>query len=427
MLKQAKMLRKAVPPVIIIALCVLLSLVVSGCSGTTQAQATATVASVATSEPTQVQATVTIESVATSESTSVARQPLPTLERPASFTDKQWLGKQLFFDPNLSQPSGQACMGCHEPAAGWADPDKNSPTSAGNIPGLFGNRNSPTVAYASFSPDFHYDAAMASYVGGQFWDGRAKNVADQAKGPILNPLEMNTANKQSVLDAIRTGPYADLFMNVWGANVFENTETAYDDLAASIAEYEKTSEVNSFSSKYDDVLMGTATLTDQEMRGLDLFNGKANCDKCHTSSADPASGKVLFTDFSYDNLGVPKNPENKFYSLDVKYNPAGVNFIDLGLGGQLKIASENGKFKVPSLRNIALTAPYMHNGYFMTLTDVVRFYNTRDVASAGWPAPEVAENVNKQDLGNLNLTDSEIEDIVAFLNTLSDTKFPLVK
>jgi cytochrome c peroxidase len=101
--------------------------------------------------------------------------------------------------------------------------------------------------------------------------------------------------------------------------------------------------------------------------------------------------------------------------------------VDLGLGGQLKIPSENGKFKVPSLRNIALTAPYMHNGYFMTLTDVVRFYNTRDVASAGWPAPEVAQNVNKQDMGNLNLTDSEIEDIVVFLNTLTDTKFPKVK
>jgi cytochrome c peroxidase len=252
-------------------------------------------------------------------------------------------------------------------------------------------------------------------------------VVDQAKGPILNPLEMNTANKQSVLDTIRTGPYADLFMNVWGANVFENTETAYDDLAASIAEYEKTSEVNSFSSKYDDVLSGSATLTDQEKRGLDLFNGKAMCSKCHTSSADPASGKVLFTDFSYDNAGVPKNPENKFYTLAAKYNPAGVNFVDLGLGGQLKIPSENGKFKVPSLRNVALTAPYMHNGYFMNLTDVVRFYNTRDVASAGWPAPEVAQNMNKQDMGNLNLTDSEIEDIVAFLNTLSDTKFPLVK
>jgi len=93
----------------------------------------------------------------------------------------------------------------------------------------------------------------------------------------------------------------------------------------------------------------------------------------------------------------------------------------------LKKASENGKFKAPSLRNIALTAPYMHNGYFTTLTDVVRFYDTRDVASANWPAPEVAENVNKQDVGNLMLTDSEIEDIVAFLNTLTDTKFPLAK
>ena len=396
-------------------------------AGTTQTQGTATIPSVATSEPTQTQAIATMASIATSEPTSAARMPLPALEQPASFTDKQWLGKQLFFDPNLSQPSGQACMGCHDPAAGWADPDKNSPTSGGNIPGLFGNRNSPTVAYASFSPDFYYDSAKASYVGGQFWDGRAKNVADQAKGPILNPLEMNTANKQSVLNAVKAGPYADLFKKVWGANIFDDTEMAYNDLAASIAEYEKTSEVNSFSSKYDDVLSGAATLTDQEQRGLDLFNGKAMCSKCHASTADPASGKVLFTDFGYDNAGVPKNPMNKFYTLDAKYNPAGKDFVDLGLGGQLKKASENGKFKVPSLRNIALTAPYMHNGYFTTLTDVVKFYNTRDVASAGWPAPEVAENVNKQDMGDLKLTDSEIEDIVAFLNTLTDTKFPQVK
>src|SRR5450759_1758885 len=113
MLKQSQMIRKTVPPVITIALCVLLSLVVSACSGTTQAQATATVASVATSEPTQAQATMTITSIAPSEPTSVARQPLPTLERPVSFTDKQWLGKLLFFDPNLSQPAGQPCVTCH--------------------------------------------------------------------------------------------------------------------------------------------------------------------------------------------------------------------------------------------------------------------------------------------------------------------------
>jgi cytochrome c peroxidase len=404
------MRRKTALPVTAIALCAPLLLAVSACRGTTETQGTATPDSPATSGP-----------------ASDARKPLPALERPASFTDKQWLGKQLFFDPNLSRPTGQACRDCHDPAAGWADPNKDTPTSKGNTPGLFGNRNSPSAAYAAFSPDFHYDAARTSYVGGQFWDGRAKNVADQAKGPILNPLEMNEANKQSVIDAVKTGPHADVFKKVWGANVFEETETAYDDLGASIAEYEKTSEVNSFSSKYDDVLLGAATLTDRETRGLDLFKGKARCDKCHTSAADPASGKVLFTDFSYDNAGVPKNPGNKFYTLTAKFNPAGKEFVDLGLGGQLKKPSENGKFKVPSLRNVALTAPYMHNGYFTTLTDVVRFYNTRDVASAGWPAPEVAENVNRQDMGNLKITDSEIEDIVAFLHTLTDTKFPRVK
>jgi len=404
------MLRKTVLLVIALALCVLLLLAVSACSGTTQTQGPATTGS-----------------VATSGSASGARKPLPALERTAGFTDKQWLGKQLFFDPNLSLPPGQACRDCHEPAAGWADPNKDSPTSEGNTPGLFGKRNSPSVAYASFSPDFHYDAAKKSYIGGQFWDGRAKNVADQAKGPILNPLEMSGANKQSVIDAVKAGPYADLFKKVWGANVFNEATTAYDDLGASIAEYEKTSEVNTFSSKYDDVLRGAATLTEQEKRGLALFKGKAKCDKCHVSTADATSGKVLFTNFNYDNAGVPKNPKNKFYTLDAKNNPAGKSFVDLGLGDQLKKPSENGKFKVPSLRNIALTAPYMHNGYFTTLKDVVRFYNTRDVASAGWPAPEVAENVNKQDMGNLKLTDSEVDDIVAFLNTLSDTKFPQVK
>ena len=214
------MRHKAVLPVIALALRVPLLLAVSACRGTTQRQDIA--------------------------------------EPPARFTDQQWLGKQLFFDRNLSRPPGQACAGCHDPAAGWADPDKDSPTSKGNTPGLVGNRNSPSAAYASFSPDFHYDATRATYVGGQFWDGRAKNVADQAKGPILNPLEMNEANKQSVIDAVKAAPYAGLFKKVWGANVFEDAETAYDHLGASIAEYEKTSEVNSFSSKYDDVLRGAA-------------------------------------------------------------------------------------------------------------------------------------------------------------------------
>jgi cytochrome c peroxidase len=426
--------------VLIIGVCLgLLAFAVIGCGSgtttTTAAAATTTTAAAATTTS-AAGTTTTAGATATTAGASTAitappavdaRKPLPALERTAGFTDKEWLGKQLFFDPNLSMPPGQACSGCHDPAAGWADPAKDSPTSAGNVPGLFGKRNSPSAAYASFSPDFRYDAITKSYVGGQFWDGRAKNLADQAKGPILNPLEMSSANKQSVLDAVKAGPYADLFKQVWGATVFDQTETAYGNLAASIAEYEKTSEVNTFSSKYDDVLRGAAALTEQEKRGLALFKGKAKCYTCHATTADAASGKVLFTAFGYDNAGVPKNPQNKFYTLDAKANPAGKDFVDLGLGGQLKKPSENGKFKVPSLRNVALTAPYMHNGYFTSLKDVVKFYNTRDVASAGWPAPEVAENMNKKDMGNLKLTDSEIDDIVTFLNTLSDTKFPQVK
>lgn len=401
------MLRRTILLVIAFTACVF---VLSACGGAPQGQGTGAK-----------------DATATSGSAGVARKSLPTMVRAAGSTDKQWLGKQLFFDPNLSVPPGQACSDCHDPAAGWADPRKDSPTSEGNTPGLFGNRNSPTVAYAALSPDFHYDAVRKLYVGGQFWDGRAKSAADQAKGPILNPLEMNGASKQRVIDAVKAGPYADLFRSVWGATAFDMTETAYDNLAAAIAEYEMTGEVSSFSSKYDDVLSGAATLTKQERRGLVIFEGKAQCGACHPTGVDPTIGKVMFTDFTYDNLGVPKNPDNAFYTLSAKENPDGKGFVDLGLGGYLKKASENGKFKVPTLRNIALTSPYMHNGYFATVTDVVKFYNTRDVSSAGWPTPEVTANLKKGGMGNLKLTGSEIKDLVAFLVTLNDTKFPRVK
>src|ERR1019366_4790142 len=178
--------------------------------------------------------------------------------------------------------------------------------------------------------------------------GRSEQELADVRGQHPRSLRQ-PQQPQCGVRVVQPGAYADRFKKVWGANVFEETETAYGDLAASIAEYEKTSEVNSFSSKYDDVLRGAATLTVREKRGLDLFNGKARGSKCHTSAADPASGKGRVTDFSYDNAGVPKNPQNKFYTLGAKYNPAGKDFVDPGLGGQLKKRSENGKFKVPSL------------------------------------------------------------------------------
>ncbi len=156
-----------------------------------------------------------------------------------------------------------------------------------------------------------------------------------------------------------------------------------------------------------------------------LFMGKAKCANCHVAP--------LFTDFTYDNLGVPRNPLNPFYS-EPEWNPLGQDWVDEGLGGFLKSAgydasvwkSQLGKQKVPTLRNVDLrpskhfVKAYSHNGYFKSLEEIVHFYNTRDVAGAGWPAPEVADTVNRTEVGNLGLSRGEELAIVAFLETLSD-------
>jgi cytochrome c peroxidase len=183
-------------------------------------------------------------------------------------------------------------------------------------------------------------------------------------------------------------------------------------------------------------LKGGATLTSKEKKGLELFKGKGNCSACHVITGK----KPLFTDFTYDNLGVPKNLENPFYN-EPAYNPMGSAWIDEGLGGFLKgigypsYGDEVGKMKVPTLRNVdkrpynGFVKAYGHNGYFKSLEEIVHFYNTRDVPGAGWkgkawPSAEVDANVNHAELGNLNLTNQEENEIVAFLKTLSDGYTP---
>ena len=177
-------------------------------------------------------------------------------------------------------------------------------------------------------------------------------------------------------------------------------------MADAIEAYENTSEVNPFSSKYDYWLRGETELSEQELRGLKLFEAedKGNCAACHPNRISEDGSLPLFTDFTYDNLGVPRNPENPFYSLPPELNPDGFAFVDLGLGKTVNDPAQNGKFRVPTLRNVEVTPPYMHNGVFKTLFNVVAFYNTRDVAE--WPEPEVAENVNMEELGDLGLTNS---------------------
>ncbi len=336
-------------------------------------------------------------------------------------TPQESLGKMMFFDENLSEPNGQSCASCHHPDAGFADPDTHLPVSEGVILGLFGGRNSPSAAYAKFFPEFSYNNNVA--IGGQFWDGRAANLTEQAKGPFLNPVEMANPDKATVIADINASNYIGLFNQVCGSTY--DIDAAYNCVAESIAAYEKTEEVSPFTSKFDAVMAGQAQFTRLERQGRMLFNGRAKCSQCHTdnggmgrmngNNTTPSNTPVLFTDFKYYNLGLPKNNE---YPLNLQPSS-----IDLGLGGVLNIASENGKFKTPHLRNIANTPPYMHNGLLKTLKEVVNFYNTRDIPGL-WDAPEVSENMETRRLGNLRLSSSQEDAIVAYMMTFTDAYTP---
>jgi cytochrome c peroxidase len=325
----------------------------------------------------------------------------------SALTPMEELGKLLFFDTNLSEPAGQSCASCHDPAFGFTDPDQNLPVSEGVIPGLFGGRNSPSAGYATFTPEFDAQKTL----GGQFWDGRAANLTEQAKGPFLNPVEMNNPDRQTVINKIAASSYASLFIQVFGPNAFADVDTAYHNMASAIAAYEGTPEVSPFTSKFDAWEAGLVELTPLEAEGEKLFSGKAKCGHCHPAKAG-GGDPVLFTDFDFHNIGLPQNTEFPFN----QQNPIP---IDFGLAGFTGDSKDSGKFKTPHLRNIALSAPYMHNGILKTLKEVVNFYNTRDVPGM-WATPEVPENLDSKFLGDLNLTDAEEDAIVAFMMTFTD-------
>lgn len=330
--------------------------------------------------------------------------------------DKVVLGRQLFFDKNLSNPIGQSCGSCHSASVGFSD-TLHGVTSPGVVHGLFGNRNSPTVSYAVFTPSFHYEDADSVYAGGLFLDGRVNSLQEQAMKPFLNKLEMNNTDAAMVVTKLKQASYYPLFKKIYGEG---STDQDYANIADAIANFESSSDVSPFTSKFDYYLKGKVQLSAEETLGLQLFNDplKGNCAACHISEPDPESGKVLFTDFTYDNIGVPKNPANPFYTIPVAFNPDGATALDYGLGGILKNPDYFGHFKVSSLRNVAVTAPYFHNGIFNTLEEVVHFYNKRDVVP--FPAAEFPTTVNRSELGNLRLTDAEEKAIVAFMKTLTD-------
>lgn len=364
----------------------------------------------------------------------------------SGLSDVETLGGMIYTDTDLSINSNQSCMSCHHPAAGFADPvnrwdPHNFPVSEGSVQGSYGGRNAPSAAYAGFSPVFGWDPNLNSYVGGMFWDGRATGatlgdpLAEQAQGPFLNPVEMGMTQDE-VVSRVATSEYAGLFENVYPETSWEDVNRTYDNIARAIAAFERSKAVTRFSSKFDrywracrkagiDVsAIGVSLspkkaprriLSRDELEGLALFNGKAGCASCHsTTDAVPGVVPPLFTDYSYDNLGIPTNP--RVYEL------AGGTPPDLGLGGRLGEAEQNGKFKVPTLRNVAASAPYGHNGYFATLGEIVSFYNQRDVPGSRWYElkPEVPENVNTTEMGALGLSSKDEQRLVSFLMTLTD-------
>jgi len=404
-------------------------------------------------------------------------QPTQALATPP-LTPIEQLGKFLFFDQNLSMNGNQSCATCHDPSVGYTGP--NSTINAhgavypGSDPTLFGNRKPPSAAYAGDSQPLRFDSASGTWIGGMFWDGRADGsvlgdpLAEQAKGPFLNPLEQALASPDELCNKVDASSYAALFEQVWGAGSLDctNADLVYDQIGISVAAYERSSEVNPYSSKFDlfwdkaknkhlDVTkIGSGNwtkyrklgLNDTELYGLAMFNDPtlANCASCH--SLKPGSkGYPLFTDYSYDNLGVPRNLENPFYN-NLAYNPAGSAWVDTGLGGFLETVQpqdagqEMGKMKVPTLRNVdkrptsTFVKAYSHNGYFKSLPDIVRFYASRGMGGMMggggmggggmcggmmFPEPEVNEN-----LATLNMFRCRDQSyLVAFLKTLTDGYF----
>ncbi len=403
---------------------------------------------------------------------------------PTALSPEELLGKAVFFDVRLSVNGNQSCATCHAPGVGWTGDlshvNAGTVVYEGSIPGRFGNRKPPSAAYAAQAPVLHaiVEEGETLLVGGNFWDGRATGerlgnpAADQAQGPFVNPVEQALPDSACVVHRVCTAPYAASLDSLspgacaiaWPAGIDAScskpegrvelplaerakSDAAYDRIALAIAAYERSSEVNPFSSKYDRHLAGQAALSPEEQLGLELFKGKGKCAECHVLDPGPNGEPALFTDFTFDNLGVPANPENPWYRAADR-NPEGAAWRDRGLGEFLgthrqwrALAGENvGKQKVPTVRNVDLrpspdfVKAYMHNGYFKTLKGVVSFYNTRDVkpvcevplpeseamARGCWPAAEVAENVNREELGDLGLTEAEEDAIVAFMKALSD-------
>ncbi len=358
----------------------------------------------------------------------------PTLSAQAS------LGQLLFHDPSLSASGQLSCAGCHDPLHAHG-PANDLPTQMGG-PRLdqMGQRSTPSLRYLSFTPAFALDA-QGKPSGGFFWDGRANSLHAQAMGPLLHPKEMANGSAAELVQRLSKGPHARRFEAVFGAQVWQQPQAALEAVALALAQYQiEDPQFHPFDSLFDSHLRGQAPLSPAQARGWALFKDpqKGNCAACHNADTAPDGRHPLFTDHSYDNLGVPRNPQ-----LAHNRDPS---TFDLGLcqrpDGSLRQRNDLcGAFKVPTLRNVAIKKVFFHNGQIKSLSEALHFYVERDTHPQRWyptrPQGQVAvyndlparwhRHVNQNEapydraLGAAPaLNEAEIQDLAAFLHTLTD-------
>ncbi len=350
----------------------------------------------------------------------------------AVYSTKEALGAALFFDTNLSFNRSQACATCHNPEHGFIDDRENAVAGAvslGDDSTSLGDRNAPTAAYAKFSPLFTLTGAHPK--GGQFLDGREDDLKGQAGGPPTNPIEMGMPSKAATVARIEeNSDYVDAFKRFYGDAIFSDANGTYAAMAESIAKFEKTEAFAPFDSKYDRYLQGKYVMTPQEELGMALFFSEANtnCATCHQLNSQSEVEKETFSNYEFHNIGVPPNTD--LYSANT---PLAGGVIDDGLFRNPAVSDEahKGKFKTPTLRNVAVTAPYMHNGVFKELRTVIEFYDhmgsgeqpENPETGLPWENPETNATVSRTDLSMPALSDTKIDALVAFLKTLTDKRY----
>lgn len=360
------------------------------------------------------------------------------------------LGRKMFFDASLSASGLQACASCHDPAHAFGPASATPVEMGGQHMNQTGLRAVPTLRYLQAVPSFseHYydsedegdESVDNGPTGGLTWDGRVDHGAEQAKIPLLSPFEMSNKDAAEVAAKLRKAAYAGDIKAAFGKTAFDNPEDTFSAAAEALAIFEQSGpDFYPYSSRYDAFLAGKATLTTQELHGRQLFEdpAKGNCSSCHLSEPANDGEPPQFSDFGFLGLAAPRN-----MAISANSDP---NYHDLGLCGPQRtdLAGHGeycGLFRTPTLRNVALKKSFFHNGYFHTLRDVVSFYATRDSDPGRWYPKNADGTIRRYDdlpqayWNNLNqdppfgrkpgdapaLTDPEIDDIVAFLGTLTD-------